>query len=211
MNLDKNEFDKLTGDKVFDNCLFLGGGTDVHSGLYDEDPHPQTGMPDTARDHSCMKKVIKAIGQRKPVIGICRGSQFLGVFNGNKLHQHCEGETHGQVHIIGRDRNLNFPNILERDLGDYIDGFLGQVTHHQTLRVTKPWSCRILAKSAGGQVGIKPDGTNYVIPIVPQVVYYPQFNHLGIQFHAEWMEEMSPARIWLREVIYNCLGIQNAC
>ena len=67
--------------------LFFVGGDDVHPDLYGEalDPlcHPQ--MP--RRDHFEVALIKAAYRKRKPILGICRGSQIMNVAFGGSLHQ----------------------------------------------------------------------------------------------------------------------------
>jgi putative glutamine amidotransferase len=199
MNLDYNQFYKLGGDKVFDNVLFLGGGTDVDADLYKQKKHPQAGTPDRPRDKWCVDEVLKARAQNKPVIGICRGSQFLGVYNGNKLHQHCMGETNGMTEI---DAVTKYGN------GGLNQHFFGQVTHHQTLDICMA-GAKILAQSTHGQWAENHEAERYRIHTIPQVVFYPNTMHFGIQFHAEWMDKDSDACVWLRKMIKQTLGLED--
>lgn len=69
-----------------DGVLF-SGGHDVDPALYGEGPLPQCGTPCTARDK--MEKILVelALEQDKPVLGICRGIQFLNAALGGTLYQ----------------------------------------------------------------------------------------------------------------------------
>lgn len=62
------------------------GGEDVDPEFYDEEPMEGT-MFNTIRDKKEALIYGEAVDLKKPMIGICRGSQFLNVMNGGKLWQ----------------------------------------------------------------------------------------------------------------------------
>lgn len=74
--------------------LMLAGGADVDPSFYGAEPHPATTGTVPARDASEIALARAAIGQDKPVLGICRGMQLLNVACGGTLIQHLP-ESHG--------------------------------------------------------------------------------------------------------------------
>ena len=70
------------------------GGEDVDPAFYSEKPIPGTNF-NSRRDEIEAYIYGEAIALSKPMIGICRGSQFLNVMNGGRLWQdvnnHCNG------------------------------------------------------------------------------------------------------------------------
>lgn len=69
--------------------LYLGGGTDVSPFLYGEEPLSTTDSPDEERDSQCAMMFHKAKESGLPIIGVCRGFQFLNIMHrGGTLHQH---------------------------------------------------------------------------------------------------------------------------
>lgn len=74
------------------DIICFTGGEDVDPSLYNEKPIPGTRF-NTNRDKFEAGIYGEALGRKKPMIGICRGSQFLNVMNGGKLWQdvnnHC--------------------------------------------------------------------------------------------------------------------------
>jgi gamma-glutamyl-gamma-aminobutyrate hydrolase PuuD len=71
------------------DMVFFTGGADVNPLLYGEKPHSQTKYDD-ARDARDMELYEKCLKEGIPMIGICRGAQFLHVMNGGKLFQHVD-------------------------------------------------------------------------------------------------------------------------
>lgn len=86
-------------DVVSADLVCFTGGVDVDPGLYGQKVLPVTQDPDIRRDAFEKKIYHECIALDKPMVGICRGAQFLHVMNGGKLWQHVTGHS-GQDHII---------------------------------------------------------------------------------------------------------------
>lgn len=69
-----------------DGLLFTGG-QDVSPALYGETPLPQCGETCSRRDGMEQVLLELALAQDKPVLGICRGIQFLNAALGGTLYQ----------------------------------------------------------------------------------------------------------------------------
>jgi gamma-glutamyl-gamma-aminobutyrate hydrolase PuuD len=77
--------------------LLLAGGADVNPAMYGEQRHPKTEEPDDERDARELLLLQAALDRDLPVLGICRGHQFLNVAFGGKLVQHLPNcEVHVQ-------------------------------------------------------------------------------------------------------------------
>jgi gamma-glutamyl-gamma-aminobutyrate hydrolase PuuD len=77
-----------------DICVFTGG-VDVCPSLYglkDNEHHPKTFFS-KQRDQEDMALYADCVLGRIPMLGICRGAQFLHVMNGGKLYQHVDNHT----------------------------------------------------------------------------------------------------------------------
>lgn len=77
--------------------LCFTGGADVNPELYGEGFHPRTHM-NPQRDVEEIALYKFALNRRMPMLGICRGGQFLHVMNGGKLYQHVNGHAIGGTH-----------------------------------------------------------------------------------------------------------------
>ena len=79
------------------DVICFTGGHDVDPSLYDEKPLPGT-MFSVERD--MLESVIygEALALKKPMVGICRGGQFLNVMNGGKMWQ--DVNNHGRNHPV---------------------------------------------------------------------------------------------------------------
>lgn len=73
------------------------GGEDVTPSLYGDKSHSYTGN-NVHRDEMEAKLYRYALSQGIPMVGICRGGQFLNVMNGGRMYQHVS--KHTQSHDI---------------------------------------------------------------------------------------------------------------
>jgi putative glutamine amidotransferase len=87
------------------DAILLWGGEDIASWYYGEEPHPknenQSGQP-SIRDKREWGAMIRALFHDIPIIGVCRGAQFLCAFAGGKLIQHMTGH-HGTHDVQWND------------------------------------------------------------------------------------------------------------
>ena len=75
------------------DLVVFTGGTDVNPKLYGETPLPTTQMDNNDRDRREQAVYTRALFLELPMVGICRGAQFLNVMNNGKLRQHIEKHT----------------------------------------------------------------------------------------------------------------------
>jgi len=101
------------------DMLCFTGGADVSPILYGEATHPRT-FKDPSRDEREVSFYREALEMGIPMVGICRGSQFLHVMNGGKLYQDVDNHADGKPHIA-KDRKSGETIIVTS-------------THHQMMR-----------------------------------------------------------------------------
>ena len=118
----------------------------------------------------------EALDRGIPMVGICRGAQFLHVMNGGVLHQHVEGHLGG--HSITTHKGNRIPVTS---------------THHQMLKMEGSFPYQLLAWAS------------IVGPKDPEVVHYPDTNVLCVQFHPEFAQEGSPCRRYFGLLLNNFL------
>lgn len=159
------------------DLVCFAGGSDVDVSLYNEPRNPTT-FSDLDRDlyEKGVFNLAKSLG--KKMIGICRGSQFLGVMNGTRLVQ-----------------NQSNPSFLHPMITH--DGKVLTVssTHHQAVHMWNlPADHYKLLGWTVGVSGYHEDGrrNEMVIGKVPdnkevEMVYYPHTKCLGIQQHPEML------------------------
>jgi hypothetical protein len=105
------------------DVICFTGGEDVDPGFYAEEAIPGTHF-NTSRDNKESAIYAEAMMTRKPMIGICRGAQFLNVMNGGKLWQDVNNHANGGKH-----------DVLDVKSGTVRHNMTS--THHQMMRPTK--------------------------------------------------------------------------
>jgi len=166
------------------------GGHDVTPELYGENVGNQT-YYSLSRDiyEGHMFEIAQKHGI--PCVGICRGSQFLCVKSGGKLVQDISGHA-------GRDHKI-----------ETYDGriLVCNSSHHQMQLPSK--DAVPLAWAHGRQSNRYLNGDNYdIVDDVDreyEVVYYPNINSLGMQYHPEWKANDHECVLFAKEVVRDYL------
>lgn len=73
--------------------LLLPGGDDIDPSRYGAPRHEKCGKSSSLRDEAEWKLLEAFLPTGKPILGICRGCQFLNVYLGGTLHQHIENHS----------------------------------------------------------------------------------------------------------------------
>lgn len=119
------------------DLVVFTGGPDVDPSIYNcKDIHPKT-MIDKARDDRDMETFVMAQALGIPMVGICRGSQFLHTMMGGRLYQHVEGHL-GPHSMI----DSNTQRLIQRISSTHHQGIiyhkdmlvLGESLHKQNKR-----------------------------------------------------------------------------
>ncbi len=109
------------------------GGSDVSPSLYGDKQHVYTGIS-KERDAKEVNLFNTCQGLDKPMVGICRGGQFLNVMSGGRMYQHVESHTRSH-HIT----DLHSGETL------YVTS-----THHQMM-MPGPKALLVAVAALGGQ------------------------------------------------------------
>jgi len=173
-----------------DGLLFAGGG-DVDPASFGQEPHPQLGTIEPLRDEVELALARRALDDRKPVVGICRGIQLLNVVLGGTLYQDIASELpaasdhYASSRMPGR-AHLAHPIALEP--GSWLAAqlgtreLLGNTFHHQALRDIAP-GLRVTGRAPDGVIeAVEGAGPGFVI---------------GVQCHPEDLWESADPR-WAR-------------
>ncbi len=174
---DEQELVQLVG--LCDGFLFTGGH-DVSPALYNEQPMGENVITCPKRDKMESIVLRMALEKEKPVLGICRGIQFINVFLGGSLYQdlpsqHPSETDHHQAPPY--DKPIHKVNVLE---GTPLQTFLGTDTfsvnscHHQAVKTLA---------SAWKAMAISPDG-------LVEAAYMPDRRFVwAVQWHPEFSQK----------------------
>jgi len=181
---------KLVSSMEDADLVVFTGGEDVSPNLYGDSKHPTTSC-NPNRDGYETGIYHQALQLKKPMIGICRGSQFLCVMNGGKLVQHQQNSPY--LHLIKT-----------------FDDKLLEITseHHQA---AYPWNLKhgedfkTLAWTNGfSKFHFDGKGNELLYAkekCEVETIYYPKTKCLGIQGHPEWMNEGHPTVVYLQNLL----------
>jgi putative glutamine amidotransferase len=172
------------------NGLLFAGGGDVEPAYFGQAPHPSLGAVEPLRDEVELALARRAVADRKPVLGICRGIQLLNIALGGTLYQDIPSELPEALDhyaSASRDRvNQAHPLTLAADswlalqLG--VEELQANSFHHQSLREVAP-QLRVTGRAPDGVIeAVEGTGTNFVV---------------GVQCHPEELWERADPR-WAR-------------
>lgn len=181
LTLDEMIIEQLA--QAMDAFLFTGG-QDVSTSLYGENALPECGAPCGLRDRMEGMLLNAVLKLDKPVLGICRGIQFLNAALGGTLYQdlptqHASGVEHHQsppydipVHSVTICRNTPLHALLQTD-ELHVNSY-----HHQAVRTLSP-KLKAMAVSEDG---------------LTEAVYMPDKKFVwAVQWHPEFSFEKDDA------------------
>ena len=179
--------------KGFDNidALVLWGGTDIHPSYYKEKHHQFNQAPPfpSDRDRFEWKAMVYCKLHNIPIIGVCRGAQFLCAFAGGSLIQHVDGHNNGNHKMVTKDGESMYTTSAHHQM------LYPYEVNHELLA----WSqTKLASRYENG------DGANTSAMFTqrePECVYFPEIRGLGIQGHPEWMNKDSRMVQWFNELI----------
>ena len=138
---DEQELDQLA--RMCDGFLFTGG-QDVSPELYQE--KPLEGLVTTCEKRDIMERIVleKALKEDKPILGICRGIQFINAVLGGTLYQdipsqlpsETEHHQHAPYDIPIHDVTIIKDSPLHKCLK--VDRLPVNSCHHQAVRELAP-------------------------------------------------------------------------
>lgn len=163
-------------DKVI--CAVFTGGEDVDPSMYDTSRNHKT-YCDISRDLEEKMYFDEAVTHGIPMVGICRGSQFLCVMNGGKLAQHVSNHACGQHTIRAKVGRNNEETIQVTS------------THHQMQLPPKKAIVLAWAEPKRSDFYEGADGEELHPEMEYEGVLYPVTRSLGMQWHPEYMNSNS--------------------
>ena len=179
------------------DAILLWGGTDIHPSYYGQAPHPMTQnkTAPSPRDKFEWLMMVAAQDYDKPIIGICRGAQFLCAFAGYPLIQHVTGH-HGSHKVMcqtGPDSHKLMTTSSD---------------HHQMMCIPKGADAQILAWSFGLSMVYQqePGMADASAVCEPEVVHFPNVRGLAVQGHPEWQHEEADFVVYVNKLIVNLVN-----
>lgn len=156
------------------DILCFTGGADVTPAMYGDAKHRATGN-DPYRDAKEKRLYDWAIENRKPMVGICRGGQFLNVMSGGRMYQ--DVTEHCGDH-----------DIVDVETGEV---FYVSSTHHQMMMPSADASIVATSTNRGAREWFDQEmfrrdvsDTDY------EVVFYPSTQCLCFQPHPEFSDNV---------------------
>ena len=177
------------------DALLLWGGTDIDPSFYNQKPHPKTDHQvgnngPSLRDLVEWELMREAHRRKIPIIGVCRGAQFLCVFSGGSLIQDVKG--HYSAHGITTFDGLSMH---------------ASANHHQMMNPLKgtydllAWAEEQCGKDKEIEGGRPATGELVDKKIDPEVLWFPEIKGLAIQPHPEWMPPEAAFPTWCNKQI----------
>lgn len=176
------------------DLICFTGGEDVSPHLYDEEAHPQT-YNNLLRDAVEKKMFHRAFELDIPMVGICRGGQFLNVMSGGKMYQHVTNHCRGHYLI----------DVLS---GKHI--FVTS-THHQMMRAGPGGEVIAIANEHGTKEHMSGNAITFAKDNEPdtEVVFYPTTDCLCFQPHPEFnIVNSEGMREYFFSLLKRCLSIE---
>jgi putative glutamine amidotransferase len=120
------------------DALVLVGGADVDPQRYGAVREPETGESQSWRDENELDLLEAFLCARKPVLGICRGTQVLNSLLGGTLHQHVPDLVGNRSHqpgpgVFGEiEVNAEPGSLVAKAMGE---SFSVLCSHHQSINL----------------------------------------------------------------------------
>lgn len=163
------------------------GGADVSPSLYGDDKHHTT-FHDEWRDAKEERLFKHCLANNIPMVGICRGGQFLNVMSGGRMYQ--DVTKHTRPHAI-----------QDVDTGEII---WVSSTHHQMMMPSEG-AIIVATSNMGGKREWfdKKVPRNDVSEEDYEVVFYPETKSLCFQPHPEFNDEVYTK---MKEYFNSCIN-----
>lgn len=176
------------------DLMCFTGGEDVSPSLYGDKAHEAT-FNSTYRDRVEQQMFDLALTAMVPMVGICRGGQFLNVMNGGRMYQDVTKHAIYGTHPI-----------VDLESGETIEV---TSTHHQMFMPHESAKVVAVANLGGerewydGQVFRRDtSNTDY------EVLFYEKTNSLCFQPHPEFQgEQYQPMKNYFARLLNKYLGV----
>lgn len=190
---------KLVNEITPDTSLIvLGGGADIDPELYNND-NVACGGINHRRDALDLEIYQTARKLNLPILGICRGAQFLNAMNGGSMIQDVNGH-------LGSHKMLLNPELID----DLNFEMTVSSTHHQMMVPHKSGEVlgySLVRNQAHDRYDTKRIAASQVPKVDPEVVFYPLTRSLCVQFHPEYYGHKHPLPQFVRNLCTLLLGV----
>ncbi len=182
----------VSNDFEADLAVFTGG-EDVSPNFYGDRKHVYTGNS-LLRDNQEAEIFEMFSDKGVPMVGICRGAQFLNVMSGGRMYQHVENHTRSHA-------------ITDVTTGETI---YVSSTHHQMMMPSPKGVLVAFSNLHGSREWF--DGAiarRDVADVDNEVVFYPNTKCLCFQPHPEFtMPEYEGMRTYFGQCLERCLDVK---
>jgi len=182
------------------------GGEDVTPLLYGHQAHEST-YNNENRDRLEQEIFVEAEAQQIPMVGICRGGQFLNVMNGGTTYQDVDNHATANGHVA-----IDTVTYLEYQVSS---------THHQMMRPSDSANVLLYARLATKKVAFDPEFEVFedccqgefkaVLEVDTEACYYPETNSLCFQPHPEFFNRNHECQVLFFEYVEEYLGVILPC
>lgn len=195
-------FDIITSDKPYDcglaqvaDVVMLTGGADINPMYYKQKAHPSTQYYGH-RDALEYKLIQHCLEHERPILGICRGAEWLAIAGGGKLFQHVT--SHNVSHPITWGK-------LKAKVGT-------SSLHHQMCDLREIKDAHVIAWADG--LSNMYEGEEFNKNLVPpkslqepEVFTIPHIKGFAVQGHPEMMDDDCTFNILVRSSLASFLNI----
>ena len=157
--------------------VLFTGGADVDPSLYNDTSPAELCSTNIERDKFETIIFKHALENNIPMIGICRGFQFLNVMAGGRLMHHIDGHG-GSIHGFDSPR-------LKKEIR--VNSFHHQMVIPNAEAHTIGWSVETLSDIYYGKKDEKEEWGKQEV----ESCIFPEIRACGVQYHPEWMPKDS--------------------
>lgn len=158
--------------------VFFTGGSDVDPGLYGHERCART-YTNPFRDYIEQQIFDSALKNNIPMVGVCRGLQWLNVMDGGRMIQHTTDHARFEEHNVHTYRKTKFP------VNSY---------HHQMVMPRENAHIVCVSPKLSHLYIIGKNRRWHEGPVQEvESVYFPDIQAFGVQWHPEMLDKKHPA------------------